>query len=88
MMPAFAAAVYTCMMASATPATADRDLDALADLRTDDMRKLVLKDVGPAPDVGFETVEGTTINLKEMKGKVLLVNFWACLLYTSDAADD
>jgi peroxiredoxin len=30
-----------------------------------------------APDVTFTTIEGKKINMKSLKGKVVLVNFWA-----------
>jgi cytochrome c-type biogenesis protein len=30
-----------------------------------------------APDVQFETLDGKTVNLGEMRGKVVLLNFWA-----------
>jgi peroxiredoxin len=31
----------------------------------------------PAPDVSVETLEGTLISLEELRGQVVLVNFWA-----------
>ena len=39
-------------------------------LLTQDSRKL-------APEVDYTTLQGTTSNLASMKGKVVLVNFWA-----------
>jgi cytochrome c biogenesis protein CcmG/thiol:disulfide interchange protein DsbE len=32
---------------------------------------------GPAPDFTLTTLDGQTFNLKELKGKVVVVNFWA-----------
>lgn len=31
----------------------------------------------PAPDVAFMTIDGRTIHTSELRGKVVLVNFWA-----------
>lgn len=74
-----ALALYICLALSATPApAADRDLDALANLRQGDMRKLAF--VNPpvaAPDVAFVTETGAEITLADLRGKVILLNFWA-----------
>lgn len=39
-----------------------------------------------APDITFTTIEGNKINLVDLKGKIVLVNFWAtdCLACTSE----
>jgi thiol-disulfide isomerase/thioredoxin len=34
-------------------------------------------DLGPAPEVSFQTLDGKTVNLSDYRGKVVLVNFWA-----------
>jgi thiol-disulfide isomerase/thioredoxin len=38
---------------------------------------LNLVDNSPAPDVTFTTIEGKKISMASLKGKVVLVNFWA-----------
>ena len=35
------------------------------------------KDLGPAPDIKFTATDGTEVDLSKMKGKVVLVDFWA-----------
>ncbi len=43
----------------------------------------------PAPDVAIETFDGATVDLRGLRGRVVVVNFWAswCLPCAEEAAD-
>jgi len=74
------ALVYTALLAFANPAAAlDAEARAaLADLRTDDMRKLVIHEApAPVPATGYEGPDGTETTLAASNGRVRVVNFWA-----------
>jgi len=47
---------------------------------------MLLHNSNAAPDLTFTTIEGKKINMKDLKGKVILVNFWAtdCLAYVKE----
>ncbi len=38
---------------------------------------MLMRSNGNAPDVTFTSIEGKKINMTDLKGKVVLVNFWA-----------
>ena len=40
------------------------------------------------PVIQGKTLTGAPFDLAALRGKVVLVLFWSCLLYTHDAADD
>lgn len=73
------AAVYLWAVPSASPAAAaPRDLAALAEMRAGDMRKLVFASAPkPVPEVAFLAEDGSEMTLAALRGKVVLVNFWA-----------
>jgi len=50
---------------------------------------VVLRAGEPAPDFSFETFDGGTIRLTDLRGSVLVVNFWAswCKECAAEAAD-
>ncbi len=51
---------------------------ALDELRTGDMRKLQVHDSPrDLPELGFETRDGTALDLSDSAGKVRVLNFWA-----------
>ncbi|HEV2388665.1 MAG TPA: TlpA disulfide reductase family protein [Candidatus Acidoferrales bacterium] len=39
--------------------------------------KSALPDLGPEPDVTFQALNGQSVRLSDLRGKVVLVNFWA-----------
>ena len=41
-----------------------------------------------APDFSLPNQDDAIINLKDLRGRKVLVWFFTCLLYTSDAADE
>jgi peroxiredoxin len=70
------AVVYTavCLLANSGSA----DVEALNALRTGDMGKLnFVSDPVIAPDTAFLDETGAEIHLSDLRGKVVLVNFWA-----------
>ena len=70
------AVVYTalCLLAN----TAAADLAAIAELRAGDMGKLNFAlDPVVAPDTAFLDETGAEMHLSDLRGKVVLVNFWA-----------
>ena len=69
----FAASLYMALAAFANIAFAG-DLEAL---RVGDMKKLVLKADGAVVTGSFTDRDGAEVRLEEMRGKVLVVNFWA-----------
>ena len=70
------AVVYTAVSLLANSAWAD--VAALNALRTGDMGKLnFVTDPIPAPDTAFLDETGAEIHLSDLRGKVVLVNFWA-----------
>lgn len=38
---------------------------------------MILSQKTDAPDIAFTTIDGTPLRLKQLRGKVVLVNFWA-----------
>ena len=67
------ALLYMALAAFATPVIA-ADLDAL---KVGDMKKLVFASDGAQVTGSFETPDGETLRLEDMRGTVLVVNFWA-----------
>lgn len=49
----------------------------LREAGTATLGKTAIPDLGPAPDVSFQTLDGKTVQLADYRGKVVLVNFWA-----------
>ncbi len=71
----FLAVLYTCLALAANHAIADTS--QLEELREGTMRKLVFSEPRPAPGTGFTDPEGGAHQLSDLKGKFVLVNFWA-----------
>ena len=70
------AVVYTALCLLANGASAD--VAALMALRTGDMGKLnFVAEPIPVPDTAFLDETGAEIRLSDLRGKVVLVNFWA-----------
>ncbi len=70
------AVLYTCLgLAANVAAAADRD--ALEAMREGDMRKLVFSEAKAVPDTPFLDASEAEMTLADLKGKYLLVNFWA-----------
>ncbi|WP_291837351.1 TlpA disulfide reductase family protein [Limimaricola sp.] len=77
---AVAAVLYTSRTppANAPAQAASADTSALAALRSGDMQKLALSDKPvPLPTDSFTDEAGKSVSFENLKGKVLLVNFWA-----------
>jgi len=49
---------------------------AQSDAKTD-AKSSAAKPLGPAPDVTFKSLDGPDVSLASLKGKVVIVNFWA-----------
>ena len=43
----------------------------------------VLAETAAKPTLKVETLDGKTFDLAEKRGQWVVVNYWACLLYTS-----
>lgn len=68
-------ALYLSLLGAANAAMAD---PALAALRAGDMEKLtVLEEPIAAPDTGFEDLAGNAMTLSDLRGRVVVLNFWA-----------
>lgn len=65
--------LYTAAAFGANPAASD-PLDAL---RTGDMRKLNLTEPTALPQIAVTSLDGKSLSFSELKGKVVLLNFWA-----------
>jgi thiol-disulfide isomerase/thioredoxin len=69
------ALLYTATAALANPALADLSLAEAA--REGDMKKLIFADPKPVGQSDFASFEGEALNLKDWRGKWVLLNFWA-----------
>ena len=69
----FAALLYTALAAFANPVAAG-DLEAL---RVGDMKKFVVARDGQPVEGRFTRADGSETGFDEMRGQVLVVNFWA-----------
>lgn len=65
--------LYTAVAFGANPVTAN-PLDAL---RQGEMRNFNLIDPVPVPDVPVQSLDGQEMRIADLKGKVVLLNFWA-----------
>lgn len=77
---AVAAVLYTSRTppANAPTAGAAADTTALAALRSGDMQKMAFATtLTPLPDAPFTDETGKQVRFADLRGKVLLVNFWA-----------
>lgn len=74
---AFVATLYMALGLFANPAMGDSDMEAIKALREGDMKKLVLSEPGEPLEGSFERPDGTTVSFADLRGKVLVVNFWA-----------
>lgn len=69
-----AAVLYTGLAISANAA----DWSEIEALRTGDLEKLIFAEAPtPAPDLTFETFDGTQVSLADYHGKIVVLNFWA-----------
>lgn len=78
MRTALVAALYTSLACLANGATGQTFGDAVADLRSGDMQKLIVHDAALAgSDTGFLTFDEQPTSLVAYEGQWVLVNFWA-----------
>ena len=75
--PALAALIYIAFGIFANVAMAEGDLAAVKALRTGDMKKLVISEPGDVVEGTFTTRDGEQVSFSDMRGKALVVNFWA-----------
>lgn len=74
--------LFLFMSACATP---DKDLEptsptenpAISEVETDSAGIIKPSYVGPAPDFNLPTLAGDTLRLADLRGQVVLINFWA-----------